>query len=144
MNDNLNLFKEGEERTREMARKGGKASGEARRKRKKLKDSLEIILTMPIDKGKIKELESIKTFKDIGKANINVQDSLLHSLIVTAMMGGKDGNAAMKLIYEILGEQEEPNSPTQVTSVYDTSFLKEKTDEELRLLLERKKKGGGQ
>ena len=144
MNDNLNLFKEGEERTREMARKGGKASGEARRKRKKLKDSLEIILTMPIDKGKIKELESIKTFKDIGKANINVQDTLLHSLIVTAMMGGKDGNAAMKLIYEILGEQEEPNSPTQVTSVYDTSFLKEKTDEELRLLLERKKKGGGQ
>lgn len=142
MNDNLNLFKEGEERTREMARKGGKASGEARRKRKKLKDSLEIILTMPIDKGKVKELESIKTFKDIGKANINVQDSLLHSLIVTAMMGGKDGNAAMKLIYEILGEQEEPNSTTQVTNIYDTSFLKEKTDEELRLLLERKKGGG--
>ena len=140
MNDNSNLFKKGDERTRKMARKGGKASGEARRKRKKMKESLEVILTMPLDKGKIKELESIKTFKDIGKANISVQDSLLHSLIVTSIMGGKDGIAATKLIYEILGEQD-PVTTQQVTNIYDTSFLKEKTDEELRLLLERRKGG---
>lgn len=139
--DNLKPFVAGEERTRELAKKGGKKSGEARRKRRAFKDDLEIMLSLPIDKGKVKELKDIKHFKDIGKANIDVQDSLLHSLIVTAMMGGKDGIAAMKLICEILGEQE-PTTTQQVTNIYDTSFLKEKTDEELRLLLERKKGGG--
>lgn len=139
MNDNLNLFKKGEERTRELAKKGGKASGEARRKRKQFKDSLEVLLTMPIDKGKMKGLEDIKTFKEIGKTNIDVQGTLLHSLVMTAMMGGKDGIAATKLIYEILGEQDPVT--TQITNIYDTSFLKEKTDEELRLLLERRKGG---
>lgn len=141
-NDNLKPFVAGEERTRELAKKGGKKSGEARRKRRAFKDDLEIMLSLPIDKGKVKELNDIKHFKDIGKANIDVQDSLLHSLIVTAMMGGKDGIAAMKLIYEILGEQEQSTPTQQITNIYDTSFLKEKTDEELRLLLERKKGGG--
>ena len=47
------------EERKEIAQKGGKASGEARRKRKTFREVFNALLPMQIDSGKIKDLTSL-------------------------------------------------------------------------------------
>ena len=47
---------------KELGRLGGIKSGESKRRKKSMRESLELLLSMPIDEGKLKTLESFKNF----------------------------------------------------------------------------------
>ena len=100
--DNLKPFVVGEERARESGRKGGKKSGEARRKRKNMRDTMEMFLSMPMKKGKEKNLEDVKNVAELNGLNLTLQDEIVFALMKTALMGGKDGVAAFKIINEVM------------------------------------------
>ena len=90
-------------RTREQhsadSRKAGIASGKARRRRKALNETLNDLLSMPIQDGKTKDLESIKSLASIKGKNITVQEALVLAQIQKALKG--DAKAA-RLLFELL------------------------------------------
>lgn len=80
------------EERREAGRKGGIASGEAKRRKKAMRERLEIILEMPLKSGKNADIESIKNFAALKDKNITVQDAMMIAQIQKALRG--DTNAA--------------------------------------------------
>lgn len=68
-------------------RKGGKASGEARRRKRDMKERLEILLSMPITKGKETDVDKIKGFGELKGKNITVEDAILVAMIQKALKG---------------------------------------------------------
>lgn len=80
------------EQRRENGRKGGIASGEAKRKKKAMRDRLEILLELPMRAGKGTDLEAIKNFAALKGKNITVQDAMMIAQIQKALKG--DTNAA--------------------------------------------------
>lgn len=80
------------EQRRENGRKGGIASGEAKRKKKAMRERLEILLELPLKAGKGVDLEVIKNFAALKGKNITVQDAMMIAQIQKALKG--DTNAA--------------------------------------------------
>ena len=80
------------EERRELGRKGGIASGEAKRKKKAMRERLEILLDLPLKSGRETDLESIKNFAALKGKNITVQDAMMIAQIHKALKG--DTNAA--------------------------------------------------
>lgn len=80
------------EQRRENGRKGGIASGEAKRKKKAMRERLEILLDLPMKSGKGVDLEAIKNFAALKGKNITVQDAMMIAQIQKALKG--DTNAA--------------------------------------------------
>lgn len=75
------------EQRRENGRKGGIASGEAKRKKKAMRERLEILLELPMRAGKGAELDSIKNFAALKGKNITVQDAMMIAQIQKALKG---------------------------------------------------------
>ena len=67
--------------------KGGKASGEARRRKKEMKERLEILLSMPLKDGKGSDIEKLKSFGALKGKNITVEDAILIAIAQKAMKG---------------------------------------------------------
>lgn len=76
-----------EEERRENGRKGGIASGEAKRKKKAMRDTLEILLGMPLAKKRCYEVEEIESFAKLKGKNIDVQTAILIRQVQKAMSG---------------------------------------------------------
>ena len=75
------------EQRRENGRKGGIASGEAKRKKKAMRERLEILLELPMRAGKGTDIEAIKNFAAIKGKNITVQDAMMIAQIQKALKG---------------------------------------------------------
>lgn len=75
------------EERRELGRRGGIASGEAKRKKKAMKERLEILLSMPLKKGKEADIEAIRSFAALKGKNITVEDAMLIAQIQKALKG---------------------------------------------------------
>ena len=75
------------EERRECGRRGGIKSGETKRRKKAMKETLEVLLSMPMKDGKISDIEAIKNFSSLKGKNINVQEALIISMIQKAMKG---------------------------------------------------------
>lgn len=75
------------EERRENGRKGGIASGEAKRKKKAMRERLEILLSLPLKSGKGADLEVIKNFAALKGQNITVQDAMMIAQIQKALKG---------------------------------------------------------
>lgn len=75
------------EQRAECGRRGGIASGEAKRKKKAMRERLEILLALPLRTGKIKDVEEIKSFADLKGKNITVQDAMMIAQIQKALKG---------------------------------------------------------
>lgn len=86
--DNLNPVKT-EEEAREKGRKGGIASGKARREKKAMRETLELLLSMPMKDGKFADVESIKNFASMKGKNIDVQTAISIAMIQRALKGDK-------------------------------------------------------
>ena len=71
----------------ENGRKGGKKSAEKRQERKKMAETLNIIMKMPLKKGDSKNLEKIKAFSELNGLNLTVQDALMILLTNKALKG---------------------------------------------------------
>lgn len=72
---------------REIARKGGIASGKARREKKAMKETLETLLKMPLKAGKAADLDEIKDIAALKGENITVQEAIMLAQIQKAMKG---------------------------------------------------------
>ena len=88
------------EEVREMARKGGKASGIARRRKKSLREAADLLLSMPV--------KDKKTQNAITKMGIDPDDADNQmAMLVGLMKAGQLGDAkAAKLVFDALGEED--------------------------------------
>lgn len=86
--ENLNPVKT-EEEAREKGRKGGIASGKARREKKAMRETLAALLSMPMKDGKFADVESIKNFASMKGKNIDVQTAISIAMIQRALKGDK-------------------------------------------------------
>lgn len=75
------------EERRECGKKGGIASGETKRKKKALKERLEILLEMPMKQGREADIEAIRNFAALKGKNITVQDAMMLAQIQKALKG---------------------------------------------------------
>lgn len=102
--ENLKIIRT-ENEAREKGRKGGIASGKARREKKAIKDIVEIVLQMPLQNGKKTSVESIKNLASAKGQNISVQEALVLKLTQKALSGDIK---ALRLLLEMAGQD-----PTQ-------------------------------
>lgn len=101
MNDeNLTPVRD-EEEARRLGRKGGIASGKARRQRKAMRETLEIMMSMPLKGGKNVDIGDVKSFAALKGKNINVSEALALSILQNAMNGNVK---AFAQIMELMGE----------------------------------------
>jgi hypothetical protein len=86
--DNLIPFNElTQEEHREIARKGGEASVKARRRKKAMRETLDMLLDMKLKNGKECTVENVKSFADLKGKNITVEQALLIAQIQKALKG---------------------------------------------------------
>lgn len=88
----------------EYGKKGCIKSAEVRRKKKRMKESLNILLQLPIKRGKEYDIEEIQSFAQIKGKNITVEQALLIAQIQRALLGD---TKAMEFIREASGQAEE-------------------------------------
>ena len=79
-------FKKGTD-AENFGRKGGKASGESRRKKKAMKEALTELLSMPIKDGALCDIEQINSLEALKGANITAQEKILLEVIFKALNG---------------------------------------------------------
>jgi hypothetical protein len=91
---------------RSRGRKGGIASGKARREKKLFRETLETLLSMPMKDGKDVSIDDIKSFASIKGQNISVQEAILIAQIQKAMKG--DTRAA-EYVRDSIGEKPTEN-----------------------------------
>lgn len=75
------------EERRENGRKGGIASGEAKRKKAEMKKTLELLLTMPLQNKKCHEIEEIQSFAQLKGKNVTVEAAMMIRQIQRALAG---------------------------------------------------------
>jgi hypothetical protein len=83
---NLNPVQTKEE-ARERGRNGGIASGKARREKKLMRETLDVLLSMPLKNGKSASVEEIKSLAALKGKNISVQEAILIAQVQKAMKG---------------------------------------------------------
>jgi hypothetical protein len=127
-----NAFKKNDERTKEIARKGGLKAQENARKKREMRESLEILLSMNLKKGAVKDTEKIKNLEELQGQNITAQDAILYSLILTALNGGRDGVAAFKQINEVMTDKNDVTTlDVRVLNGLSTDELKKLADADI-------------
>lgn len=93
---------------RERGQRGGKASGEARRKKKTERERYQLLLDLTTKKGDAVELEDVESILDLSKQNLKAGDLIALKTLQKAMRGNLE---AVRLIYNILGSL---NAPPEV------------------------------
>lgn len=88
------------EEAREIGKRGGIASGKARKKRKAIKETLDVLLSMTLKEDAAANIEEVQSIAALKGKNITVQEAILLSQIQKAIKG--DARAAL-LIFEMLG-----------------------------------------
>ena len=100
------------ERRAECGRKGGLAKREATRKRKEMRETLDILLKMPMKKGKVDTAEDIKCFADLKGKNITIDQAMMVCLIQIALKGDINDIA---MVRATIGEK--PSDKVEVKDV---------------------------
>lgn len=75
------------EQLKEMGRKGGIASGEAKRKKAQMRETLQTLLAMPLNKKKCYDVEEIETFAQLKGKTVDVETAILLRQIQRALAG---------------------------------------------------------
>ena len=115
------------ERRAECGRKGGIAKREATRRRKEMRETLGILLDMPMKKGRVYTAEEIKCFADLNGKNITIDQAMMVKLIQKALKG--DINA-IAMVRDTIGEKPAEKIEANVTK----NPFDELTADELREL----------
>lgn len=89
MNDENLIYgnKLSQSKAREYGKKGGKASGKARREKKALQDITKELLNMAAKSEELTDIEDIQSFADIKGKNITVQEAITIAIITKALKG---------------------------------------------------------
>lgn len=121
------------EELRERARKGGKASAEARRRKKSMRESLEVLLSMTIGVGEKIDIEHCTSLQEALEVNLSVEQAMIVVQVTKALRGNR---AAFESIVELLGEKVEvKHIQAECNNVNPVSVL---TTEELKSLISQK------
>lgn len=75
------------EEAKARGRAGGIASGKARREKKMMRETLDMLLSMPMKNGKSIDVEKIRSFAALKGKNISVQEAILIAQVQKAMKG---------------------------------------------------------
>ena len=106
MANEQNLRTPSTDEARSMGKKGGIASGKARREKKMFRETLETILFMPMKTGESMDVEKIQNFASIKGQNISVQEAIMIAQVQKAMKG--DTRAA-EYIRDTVGQKPTDN-----------------------------------
>lgn len=101
-----NLITPTADEARERGRKGGIASGEARRRKKTMRETLEAVLAMQVGDGKSTDIEAITKFAQLKGKNITVQEAMI---IAQAQKALKGDLAALQFIRDTMGQKPTDN-----------------------------------
>lgn len=71
----------------ENGRKGGIASGIAKRKKKAMRETLEILLNMPLTNKKCHDVEDIQSFAQLKRKNVSVEAAIMIKQVQRALAG---------------------------------------------------------
>ena len=96
----LTQFRSGEEAARN-GQKGGKASGEARRRKRSLKEAADLFMSLPVTDARVRN--------KIQRAGVPLEDIDYQMAVIAGLYGkAKNGDAkAAKLLIELLGDPAE-------------------------------------
>lgn len=72
----------------EYGRQGGIKSGETKRRKKAMKETLEVLLSMPMKKGKVANVDDVKNFAELNGKNVDVQTAILIKALTNYMKTG--------------------------------------------------------
>lgn len=97
-----NFSKMTPEQRAECGRRGGIASGEAKRRKKQAKNVMEVFLTMPLKKGKVADIEAIKNFMELKGKNITVEEAMHLQLMQKALKGDLN---AISMVLALVGDK---------------------------------------
>lgn len=75
------------EELKEMGRKGGIASGEARRQKAAMRETLRTLLAMPLNKKKCYDIDEIETFAQFNGKTVDVETAILIKQVQRALKG---------------------------------------------------------
>ena len=106
----------------EEAKKGGIASGEARRRKRDMKKTLEMLATLPFNL-KDKNGNSIKAqlqAMGISEEDIDYEMAMNYSVFLTAIKGGKNQVSAATFIRDTLGEK--PKETIELNKAIDETI----------------------
>lgn len=100
MSDNLIPFNElTQEQQREIASKGGKASVEAKRKKKAMREQMEMLLSLPLKDDRVK-----RKFEALG-IDTDDMDNQMALMVATYQQALKGNTNAINIVREIIGER---------------------------------------
>lgn len=109
------------ENAAELGRRGGIKSGEVRRRKRTERERYAALLDMALNKGKAKDISTLKNFAAIEEKNISVGDAIAVTMVQRALLGDKD---AAKLIYSLIGEANPADGGNDYTAdTQDDGFL---------------------
>ena len=100
-------------------RKGGIKSGEVRRRKKEMRERLEVLLSMPIKDGKGASIDKIKSFGELKGKNITVEDAVLIAITQKALKGDIPASTFLR---DTIGEK--PKEKQEV-NIVDTEWFVE-------------------
>lgn len=111
-----------EREQREYARKGGKKSGEVRRKRKAMKEQMEMLLSLPF-----KQSEALDFMKDLGIEEDNLDNQMA---LIVAMYGKalKGDVQAFNTIREVVQDEKTVKDEDRVQIINDLPSEEEEDD----------------
>lgn len=92
------------EQRQEAARLGGIARGKKMRERKQMRETLNYLMSLPLEKGKAVSDEKIKNIAQVNGKNLTTQQAILLAQIQKAMNGD---TGAFLAIRDTLGEKPE-------------------------------------
>ena len=116
------------EQRAENGRKGALKAIETKRKRKAMKETLEVLLDMPMKRGKVYTAEEIKSFADLKGKNITIDQAMMICLVQKALKGDL---SAIAMVRDTIGEK--PAEKVEATVTKDP--FDELTADELRALI---------
>ena len=109
------------QRMKECSSKGGKASGEAKRRKKLMRENLEILCQLSLKSGRATDIESIKNFVELKGKNITVEQAMLLAQIKKALNGD---STAMTFIRDTMGQKPVDEKKVETNST-ESSLLAE-------------------
>ena len=114
---------------REIARKGGQASGKKRKEQKLLKDTLLELLTLPATKSTPKDISDAASLSEL-KSGLTVQEEIAVALVKKA----KNGDLrAIELLRDTIGQKPVDK---QITQTIQTDPLDDESEEVLQAMKE--------
>ena len=131
------FFNMTKEELSECGRLGGIKSGETKRRKKAMKESLELLLSMPLKSGKQCDVEGVKNFAALKGKNITVEQAMLIAQIQKALKGDTQ---ALAFLRDTSGQKPEDNlnvvgqmdisNPYDELTVHELKALAKKCEED--------------